>query len=1003
MVYFFRLSLYWFIILQNLTRPLSISLFLKAAIITILLGLCYTQPTWAQSNGTNGASVKLHRNLILNDKYQEHFLSPYVTRYYAQGQELKLTDIITPQNIKQETYNFSGSLLPLPSDGTIIWLSFDVVNRSSKAFWKIDFGNSAMGRFGLFNVIESYRYNDIDSDVVKSQLSDDGTILVDLPINQKSKVILKMKLTNGTPATLPLSLIHQDLSSSQDINQGYYLILAFLIGMVFFFAAVALSRGNAIYLFFSGFYVMWGFLLFIQNNFIVFNVTLFNKALLGSDIIPLTLLIIGILGLLTARLFWNVQDTTRLSKAVFFSLISFSILGFFSAYFLPFDMPYLKTVMLYIPSICLFTFVPVISIIQSQQGREEATPFMFGWFIFLFGVFISALSLGNFIQPVSSGINAMWYSLLPQAIFFMFAIYIKSKKENTERTYSKTFEIDETESLGRLRQSKENTEQSRLLKVIEQERKVLGELRKSEARRTEQMRKAKENADAANRQKSAFLAVVSHEIRTPMTGIMGMVRMLLDSNLTKEQKEYAQTIQDSSDAMLALLNDILDFEKIEEGKMAFENISFDISRLVQGVVTLMKGHATQKGIELVSKIDEDLPRYVRGDPNRLRQVLLNLTGNAVKFTNEGSVTLAVQLVKERSEEGNYEIYFGVADSGIGISKEAQKNLFKPFSQADSSISRKFGGTGLGLAISKGVVEAMGSNININSDEGNGSTFFFTLNMKQGQSRDAVNNVQPSASLSNQKSLRVLVVDDNDINQKVVAGFLEKDKYILDRAYDAETAIEKASENEYDVILMDIQLPKMKGDEAAKIIRQSDKDIPIIALTGNLMGSDIEKYEAAGMNGYLEKPIDPNKLKETLQNAGTPVKADDAKPIIEQAPSEIILNPETLNTLKGHIGSDEIKEMVTDLVTKSNEIIMDIQAALSEQDKNALYQRGHELKGMAGNFGLVELSKQAGEIETKARADEAILVLTALSSSLPEMQKRAETALGAWINKNAEDL
>ncbi len=999
MVYFFWLSLYRFFILQNLTRFLPSHSFIKAALFTILLVVFHAPSILAQ---TKAPSVNLSRNLILSDKYQEHFLSPYVTRYYTEGKELDLTDILNTQDIRKENYNFSGSILPLPSDDATIWLSFDIVNRSSKAFWYIDFGNSAMGRFGLFNMIESYSFNHTDNDLIKNKLTKDKTVMIDVPINQKSTVILRMKLTHGTPATLPLRLIHEDHAPSFRANQGFYIILALLIGMVFFFGAVALSRSNQAYLLFSAFYMMWGFLLFIQNNFIVFNVTLFDKTLLASDVIPLTLLIIGILGLLTARLFWNVQDSTKLSKAVFCSLIAFSILGFLSAYFLPFNIPYLKTTMLYTPSIFLFTLVPVISIIQSQQGREEATPFMFGWFICLFGVFISALSLGNFIQPVSSGINAVWYSLLPQAMFFMFAIYIKSKKENTERTYSKTFEIDETESLSRLRQSKENTEQSRLLKVIEQERKVLGELRKSEARRTEQMRKAKENADAANRQKSAFLAVVSHEIRTPMTGIMGMVRMLLDSNLTKEQKEYAQTIQDSSDAMLALLNDILDFEKIEEGKMTFENISFDINRLVQGVVTLMKGHAKQKDIKLLSKIDDDLPRYVRGDPNRLRQVLLNLTGNAVKFTNEGSVTLSVQLVKERSEEGNYEIYFGVADSGIGISKEAQKNLFKPFSQADSSISRKFGGTGLGLAISKGVVEAMGSSININSDEGNGSTFFFTLNMKQGQSRDAVNNAQPvTASASDQKSLRVLIVDDNDINQKVVAGFLEKDKYILDKAYDAETAIEKTKDNEYDIILMDIQLPKMKGDEAAQVIRQSNQDIPIIALTGNLMGSDIEKYEAAGMNGYLEKPIDPNKLKQTLQSAGGGVKEDRKKPVIEQAPTEVILNPETLNTLKGHLGSDDIKEMIRDLMTKSNEIIMEIQTALSEQDKDALYQRGHEMKGMAGNFGLIELSKQAGEIETKAKADKAILVLTALGESLPEMQKRAETALGAWINKNAE--
>lgn len=969
-----------------------------AILVTIFMcGDGFTHKLHAQTEEKSQFS----RNLILNNKYKEHFLSPYIVRHYNFEKNLTLSDILNQANLQEEAFDFSGSILPLISHGKTIWLSFDVMNRSSKAFWKIDFGNAYMGRFGLFNSIESYTYNYTEGELIENHLTDSKAMLVDIPINQKSKIILKIEMMNGTPATLPLRLLHQSEETTPKQSQMFLIIFVLLIGMIFFFSAIALSKTNYAYLFFSLYYFSWIFLLLLQNYFVVFNISIFGQTLLGSDIIPLTLLAIAIFGLLTARLFWNVAESTRLSKAVFFSLIAFSILGFISAYSLPFNVPLLKSILLYAPSIFLFTLIPVVSIIQSQQGKEEAAPFMFGWFIFLFGMFISALSLSNVVQPVSSGINAVWYTLLPQALFFIFAIYTKSKKDNTERAYSRTFEIDETESLNRLRQSKENTEQTRLLKVIEQERKVLGELRKSEARRTEEMRKSKEVADAANRQKSAFLAVVSHEIRTPMTGIMGMVRMLMDSNLTKEQREYAQTIQDSSDAMLALLNDILDFEKIEEGKMTFENISFDLRRMIQGVVTLMRGHATQKGITLDHKIDEHLPRYVRGDPNRLRQVLLNLTGNAVKFTDKGSVILSAQLVKERSADGKYEIYFGVTDSGIGISKEAQKNLFKPFSQADSSISRKFGGTGLGLAISKGVVEAMGSAININSDEGAGSTFFFTLNMQEGQSKDAISDTVRHTNAMSQ-SMRVLVVDDNEINQKVVAGFLEKELYQIDKVYDAETAIEKVKQEKYDVILMDIQLPKMHGDEATKIIREFNKDVKIIALTGNLGTDYIETYKEVGMNGYLEKPIDPDKLKQALLNI--PSTGETVAPTQNENPKESpekVLNSETLDTLKAHMGNDDIKEMISDLLKKSSEIIDSIKTAISQEDKEALNQRGHELKGMAGNFGLIELSDQAGEIEQKAKRDEAMLVLSALVESLPEMQKRAETALSGWINKNAE--
>lgn len=1006
-MYHYLFSLITLVTLLKISTRFSHHKYILCFLIFSLSVLILSPASQAQS------STEYSRNLILNDKYTEHFLSPYITQYQSDVKDLSVSDILNPLNLEKHVFDFSGSIMSLSGDGKTIWLGFNVMNRSSKGFWKIDFGNGEMGRFGLFKSVKSYTYNYVENEVFENKFSPDNVILTNIPINQKSKIILKFEMMNGTPATVPLRLLHSDEASSIEDNKTFLTKLILLIGMVFFFSAIALARSNKSYLFFTGYYIFWTFLLFIQNNFIVFNISIFEKTILASDIIPLTFLIIGIFGLLTARLFWHVEESSRLSKAVFFSLIAFSVLGFIGAYFMPFNLPIIKTILLFAPSIFIFTLVPVISIIQSQQGKEEATPFMFGWFIFLFGVFISALSISTVIQPVSSGINAVWYTLIPQAIFFILAIYIKSKKDNTERAYSKTFEIDETESLNRLRQSKENTEQGRLLKVIEQERKVLGELRKSEARRTEQMRRAKEQADTANRQKSAFLAVVSHEIRTPMTGIMGMVRMLMDSNLSKEQKEYAQTIQDSSDAMLALLNDILDFEKIEEGKMSFENISFDIRRMAQGVVTLMKGHASQKNIELIANIDENLPRYVRGDPNRLRQVLLNLTGNAVKFTDQGSVTVSVQLVKERSVDGQYEIYFGVADSGIGISKEAQRNLFKPFSQADSSISRKFGGTGLGLAISKGVIEAMGSAININSDEGSGSTFFFTLNMKEGQSKDALSEqrktIQHTAEIK-----KILVVDDNDINQKVVAGFLSKDQFMLDTAYDAESAIEKAKENSYHAILMDIQLPKMHGDEATKIIRGFNKDVPIIALTGNLMGSDIENYKKAGMNDFLEKPIDPEKLQQTLANYTGMMMAKKTAPALTpkqpglDAPSEKtvtpienVFNSETLDTLKGHISNDDITEMVRDLIAKSTEIIESIQNAVANNDVTALHERGHELKGMAGNFGLLELSEQAGDLEQKAKREEAMIILSAIASALPEAQKRAEKALSEWINKNAE--
>jgi signal transduction histidine kinase/DNA-binding NarL/FixJ family response regulator/HPt (histidine-containing phosphotransfer) domain-containing protein len=1004
------------------------------------------------------------KSLILGDLYSEHYLSPYLVRYGKEYNNLSAQEIFETSGIRAEETDISGSITLINMDEDIVWLGFDVMNRSSKAYWKIDFGSSFMGRFGLFEKVESFTYNKTDQTLWANEIQEDGSLLVEVPINQKSQVLIRLQSVKGIPEALPMRLISREKSTSIDNNRPLILALVLLVGMAFFFSAIALIKVSHSYLFFSAYYILLALSLVLQNNLIVADIPV-----LGSNIIPFSFLSVAIAALFISRLFWNMEYGSRFANMGFYSLIGFSLVCFFGGVFFNFDAAIIKTALLLGPTFFIFILIPLISIIQSQQGNDEATPFMFAWFILLFGICITVFSLSGIMQPVSTAINAYWYTLIPQALFFIIATRMKFGQDRFDMTLSQTLEITETDSLSRLRASKENTEQERLLKVIEQERKVLSELRKSEARRTEEMRKAKDEADIANKAKSAFLAVVSHEIRTPMTGIMGMVRLLLDSNLTKEQKEYAQTIQDSSDAMLALLNDILDFEKIEQGKMVFENISFDLHRLIQGVSTLMSGHAAQKNIELHTKIGDELPRYVKGDPNRLRQVLLNLTGNAVKFTNDGAVTITAELMKKSDSGDSYEIYFGVTDSGIGISEEAQKNLFNPFSQADSSISRKFGGTGLGLAISNGLVQGMGSNININSNEGEGSTFFFTLTMPSGQGSEAARG-QRQPLKETVKPMNLLVVDDNEINLKVINGFLQKEPHKITMAHSGEEALEKINRESFDCVLMDIEMPGMKGDEVTTIIRQSDDPriakTPVIALTGNVLPDDIDRFYAAGMNDTLAKPIDSEKLKETLLKASQgmlantnfekpqtpqqkPVETPSATPVEPTAPTQekpkdiktetpspvtkpekkiviepsvievhqkpatadnktepaaekeivkdkAVFNTETLDTLKGHLAKQDIQDMIDDLKQKTGEIIADMNDALSKQDTDTLSAKGHELKGMAGNFGLTEVSKQAGEIEAKAKT-QPIIVLTSMVSALPEMQKRAETALNQWLS------
>jgi CheY-like chemotaxis protein len=356
--------------------------------------------------------------------------------------------------------------------------------------------------------------------------------------------------------------------------------------------------------------------------------------------------------------------------------------------------------------------------------------------------------------------------------------------------------------------------------------------------------------------------------------------------------------------MMALLNDVLDFEKIESGKLELELINFDLHRLLNSVITLMSGHAEVKDIDLILSLSEDTPRYVVGDPVRLRQVLLNLTGNSIKFTDKGGVKLDVSVNQEntdQSQSNNIAIVFKIIDTGIGISEAAQKNLFNPFSQADKSISRKFGGTGLGLAICQRLIEAMGDDIKIQSQEGKGSTFYFSLNMPLGSEIDedsvasAPNEIKSARA---NKKLRVLIVEDNEINQKLLKEFISRMGHEIDQALSGEEAIEKFKANIYDVVLMDVQLPGISGLGATKFIRTYDDEqkskTPVFALTGNVREEDIRACYAVNMNGHIAKPIDVQILTDQLNKVYTgdfdnPISKD-----ITLIQSEVMLSEDSLD-------------------------------------------------------------------------------------------------------------